>query len=289
MINNRSNSGVSANACIVAVGQFSPCVTRIATWTSASSAASLSFCAASTYASFANLEARPKTLKHRYHDLLSGCIFWLAADIPGATSRRRGIIVLPSEMFTRRKIVTAAIAIAMLTLAASPLFAAEADLEPSGEAPNPGVTLEMMAQQKFGGGLSVAERKLLHAAPLRDVPWFGPSDDPDHATNDTAHAENWGGEHTMRAEMVASLLGDTNVSRFVHPSGLALAGARIAGSRDLSYATVDKPLTLIRCYVPDGINLLSAHVQDITVRRSRAGAVFGNLANIHGDASFMSD
>ena len=56
---------------------------------------------------------------------------------------------------------------------------------------------------------------------------------------------------------------------------------------DLSYATVDKPLTLIRCYVPDGINLLSAHLQDITVRRSRTGAVFGNNATIRGDATFI--
>jgi hypothetical protein len=195
-------------------------------------------------------------------------------------------------MFTGRKIVTAAIAIALLTLAASPLFAAEANRAEADAAPDeaasPGVTLEMMAQQKFGGALSAAERKLLHAAPMRDVPWFGPSDDPDNASNDTAHAENWGTERTVRAEMVAWLLSDPSASRFVHPSGLALAGARIAGSLDLSYATVDKPLTLIRCYVPDGINLLSAHLQDITVRRSRAGPVFGNLANIHGDASFMS-
>jgi hypothetical protein len=190
-------------------------------------------------------------------------------------------------MFTGRKIVTAAIAITMLTLAASPLFAAERNGADS-EAANPGVTLEMMAQQKFGGALSAAESKLLQAAPMRDVPWFGPSDDPDNATNDPAHAESWGRERTVRAEMVAWLLSDPNVSRFVHPSGLALAGARIAGGLDLSYATVDKPLTLIRCYVPDGINLLSAHLQDITVRRSRTGPVFGNLANIHGDASFMS-
>ena len=145
-----------------------------------------------------------------------------------------------------------------------------------------------MAQQKFGAALSAAERKLLHAAPRRDVPWFGPSDDPDNATNDTTHAENWGADRTVRAEMVAWLFSDSNVSRLVHPSGLALAGARIAGTWISPTPPSDKPLTLIRCYVPDGINLLSAHLQDITVRRSRAGPVFGNLANIHGDASFMS-
>jgi hypothetical protein len=193
-------------------------------------------------------------------------------------------------MFIRRKIIAAAIAIAFLTFTGSPSFAAAARADNSTESDasaNPGASLELMAQQKFGGALTAAERKLLHAAPLRDVPWLGPSDDPDNVANDTAHAENWGGERTVRAELIVWLLGDANASRFVHPSGLALAGARITGNLDLSYATVNKPLTLIRCYVPDGINLLSAHLQDITVRRSRTGPVFGNLATIHGDASFL--
>ncbi|MGC2277245.1 MAG: hypothetical protein WA571_14625, partial [Candidatus Binatus sp.] len=96
-----------------------------------------------------------------------------------------------------------------------------------------------MAQRKFGPSLSAAERKLLRAAPLREVPWLGPSDDPDNAANDTAHAENWGAERTVRAELIAWLLSDPDASRFVHPSGLALAGARIKGTLDLSYATVD--------------------------------------------------
>jgi hypothetical protein len=186
-------------------------------------------------------------------------------------------------MFINRKAIATAIAIALLMCVASRSFAAA----PDHAAADPGTALELMAQQKFGPALTMAERKLMHAAPLRDVPWFGPSDDPDNATNDTAHGENWGGERTVRAELVAWLLSDPNASRYVHPSGLALAGARITGSLDLSYATVDKPLTLIRCYVPDNINLLSAHLQDITVRRSRTGAVFGNNAIIHGDATFI--
>ena len=152
---------------------------------------------------------------------------------------------------------------------------------------NSGCHVEMMAQQKFGPALTPAERKLVHAAPLRNVPWFGPSDDPDNATNDTAHGDKWGAERTVRAEVIAWLLGDAQASHCIHPSGLALAGARVTGNLDLSYATVSKQLTLIRCYVPEGINLLSAHLQDITVRRSRIGAVFGNMANIHGDATFI--
>lgn len=184
-------------------------------------------------------------------------------------------------MLIARKVIAAA-AIVLLTFAAGE-HGASAFVAPA----DPGAALEMMAQQKFGAALSAAERKLAHSAPLRDVPWVGPSDDPNNAANDTAHAENWGAERTVRAEFIQWLVSDPQASPLVHPSGLGLAGARIAGNLDLSYASVDKPLTLIRCYVPEGINLSSAHLQEITVRRSRTGAVFGNLAIIHGDASFV--
>ncbi|MGA9723346.1 MAG: hypothetical protein WBQ86_12890 [Candidatus Binatus sp.] len=190
-------------------------------------------------------------------------------------------------MFIERKAIAVFIAIVLLTFAASPSFAAGSNGADSDASASPGAALELMAQQKFGAALTAAERKLLHAAPMRDVPWLGPSDDPNKAANDPAHGENWGAERTVRAEVVAWLLSDAAASRYVHPSGLALAGARISGNLDLSYATVDKPLTLISCYVPDGINLMSAHLREITVRRSRTGAVFGNLANIRGDASFL--
>ena len=153
---------------------------------------------------------------------------------------------------------------------------------------NPSDALDAMAQRKFGTSISSAERKLLQAAPLRDVPWFGPSDDPDNAANDPAHGENWGPDRTVRADFIAWLVGDPQAAQFVHPSGLALAGARVTGSLDLSYATIDKPLTFIRCYLPDGINLSYAHLHDITVRRSRTGPVFGDMAVIHGDASFLN-
>jgi len=193
-------------------------------------------------------------------------------------------------MFIARKAIAAAIATAWLTFIAWPSStggARSSSARAFDASAAPDAALDAMAQQKFGASLNAAERKLLHAAPLRDVPWFGPNDDPDNAANNPANGENWGADRTVRAELVVWLLSDPNASRFVHPSGLALAGARIAGGLDLSYATVDKQVTLIRCYVPEGINLLSAHLQDITVRRSRTGAVFGNLANIHGDASFL--
>jgi len=119
---------------------------------------------------------------------------------------------------------------------------------------------------------------------MRDVPWFGLRRSR-QASNDIGHAENWARSHRAR-EMSPWLLSDPNVSRFVHPSGLALAGARITGS-SISLTPRGQAADADPLLVPDGINC-SRPSADITVRRSRTGPVFGNLANIHGDASFMS-
>ncbi|MDB5108710.1 MAG: hypothetical protein JWM69_1651, partial [Candidatus Binatus sp.] len=148
--------------------------------------------------------------------------------------------------------------------------------------------LETMAAAHFGNDLSAAERKLLRGAPMRMVPWLGPDNNPDNLANDAAHGDQWGSDRTVRAEIVEWLAADPDVSRLVHPSGLAMAAGRIKGNLDLSYLTVDKPITLVRCYLPDGIDISSAHLQELDVRRSRTGPVAGDNVTVLSDVSFRA-
>src|SRR5260370_40481051 len=127
-----------------------------------------------------------------------------------------------------RKPVAAAISIAIVFLicGASMSLAAQASATKSGavaESQSQQTPLEAMAQRKFGPALSAAERKLLHAAPMRALAWLGPDDDPDSRANDTAQGEHWGPERTVRASILVWLASDPEASRFVHPSGLGLA------------------------------------------------------------------
>src|SRR6266852_9948067 len=193
-------------------------------------------------------------------------------------------------MSRHRKPAAVAIAIAFLICSASMSLAAGASAANVGAlagSQSPEAPLEAMAQRKFGPALTVAERKLLHAAPMRALAWLGPDDDPDSRANDTADAAHWGPERTVRASILGWLASDPDASRFVHPSGLGLAGARIDGKLDLSYATVDKPITIVRCFMPDGIDLSSAHIEDFEVRRSRTGSIDGDMSVIHRDLSFQ--
>jgi hypothetical protein len=190
---------------------------------------------------------------------------------------------------SKRKSIFRSLAIALLVCAA-PIRAALARTETVASPDSveaKGAALEAMAQRKFGPALSAAERKLIHAAPSRALQWLGPSDDPDSAANDTAHGDKWGPERAIRPEIVVWLATDASASKLVHPSGLGVAGARLSGKLDLSYAVVEKPLTLLRCYIPDGIDLSASHLGDFTVRRSTTGAVLADTSIVHGDVSFL--
>jgi hypothetical protein len=143
-------------------------------------------------------------------------------------------------------------------------------------------TLERMARAHFGE-LGAAELQFVRHAPYRDLVWSSPSSDPDTAINDPSRGASWGKDRTIRADLVRWTLTDPVASQYVHPSGIGIAGARIAGTLDLSYATVTLPITLLDCVIPDGLDLSFARIASIDLRRSWTGEIDAQQALIHGD------
>jgi hypothetical protein len=142
--------------------------------------------------------------------------------------------------------------------------------------------LANLARVRFGT-LSAAERILVRSAPFRELAWVGADSDPDSPTNDPAHGADWGADRTVRAAVLRWLYADSDVNRFVDPSGIGLAGARLDGKLDLSYVNADKPLTVVRCYVPDGIDVAFSRLQSMEVRGSVTGPVVADRSEIAGD------
>jgi hypothetical protein len=142
--------------------------------------------------------------------------------------------------------------------------------------------LEQMARANFGD-LSAAEVQFVRHAPSRDLAWSSPSSDPDNPANDASKAASWGQERTIRADLIRWILCDAEASKYVHPSGIGIAGARIAGMIDLSYETVTLPITLLDCAIPDGLDLSFSHIGRIDLRRSWTGSINAQQAQVHGD------
>jgi hypothetical protein len=142
--------------------------------------------------------------------------------------------------------------------------------------------LTNLAQARFGT-LSAAERTLVRSAPFRELAWVGPDSDADNPLNNATHGEDWGPERTIRGAILRWLYADPNVNGFLDPSGLGVAGARIDGKLDLSYLKGDKPLTIVSCYLPEGIDLTFSHLQSIEVRSSSTGPIAADMSELAGD------
>ncbi len=152
--------------------------------------------------------------------------------------------------------------------------------------PDPGATLQKLAEQKFGR-LNRAEQLMVRGAAQRNLVWLGPSDDPNNPDNDVAHGDKWLPERTVRADIIRWLAADPEAQRYVHPSGPGFAGARVAGEIDFSYLQVPKPITMLRCYIPGGLDLSYSHLQSIDLRRSSTGPINGDSSEIAGDISML--
>ena len=142
--------------------------------------------------------------------------------------------------------------------------------------------LEKLAAQEFGE-LTAAERTFVRGAASREVRWVGPSDDPDDPSNDLEKTDKWGADRSIRAGLFVWLVSDSEAAPFIHPSGPGIAGAKIVGKLDLSYANVTRPLTLIRCAISQGVDFSNASLSGIEFRRCATGPITGDSSRINGD------
>src|ERR1700722_4147750 len=172
------------------------------------------------------------------------------------------------------------IAVAILLLAST--IANAASPAPGDSQTLASAALEQMARAYFAD-LSPAELQFVRHAPYRELAWSSPSADPDNAVNDPSKGASWGKNRTIRADLVRWILTDSAAAKYVHPSGIGIAGARITGLLDLSYATVTLPITLLDCAMADGIDLSFARLVSIDLRRSWTGTIDGEQAQVHGD------
>ncbi|MGH7915276.1 MAG: hypothetical protein ACREPW_11620, partial [Candidatus Binataceae bacterium] len=126
--------------------------------------------------------------------------------------------------------------------------------------------LEQLARSNFGD-LDDAELKLVHAAPQRALIWVGPNTNINSPDNDPSNASQWPPARTIRAALLRWLAADPQARPYVHPSGIGIGGAVIDGQLDLSYLTLNSPLTIVSSSIPEGMDFSFAHLQGLDLSR----------------------
>jgi hypothetical protein len=79
------------------------------------------------------------------------------------------------------------------------------------------------------------------------------------------------------------VVADPQARPYVHPSGVGIGGAAIDGQLDLSYLTLNAPLTIISSAIPAGIDFSFAHLQSLDLSHDVTGPIAGDRATITGD------
>jgi len=150
---------------------------------------------------------------------------------------------------------------------------------------------------KLAGGefsnLAPAETALLKfAGSYRSEPGgfaiAGPSAKPDDPSNDPSHADKWGKEREVRAELIRWLCVDPRAKALIDPQGIRLLGARITGKLYLADLTVPFAFTLRNCLISERMTFEHASFPRLDLGGCFTGEIDGRAAVIHGDLNLDS-
>lgn len=172
------------------------------------------------------------------------------------------------------------------------LFAATVSVANSVASAAPSGELLKLAEGEFSN-LTPAETALLRFAGtnLSKPGGFaiaGLSANPDDPTNDPAHAERWGKEREVRADLIRWLCVNLRAKALVDPQGIRLLGARITGTLYLADVTVPFALTLRNCSIGERLTFEHSSFPRLDLAGCYTGEIDGRAAAVHGDLNLDS-
>ena len=139
----------------------------------------------------------------------------------------------------------------------TPLFAAEARLEPNRRPES--TELLRLAAARFSN-LTNCERALLINADVntkshQGLAVCGPSPKFDDPGNDPKGAALWDHQREIRAELIRWLCVDPNAIKLIQPDGISVIGASVVGSLNLDYVHPPFGVRLVRSSIADLMSL----------------------------------
>src|SRR3990172_495586 len=94
----------------------------------------------------------------------------------------------------------------------------------------------------------------------------------DKELDNPENAPQWDESRSIRSEFLSWLCTDRKAAELVHRRGVQIAGAKITGPLDLSFAVIPHPLALIECAAEE-IILLSADARSLNFGGSYTGPI----------------
>ena len=144
-----------------------------------------------------------------------------------------------------------------------------------------------LASAKFPN-LTRAERALLAYADKSNLSrgmfaLAGSSPDPLDPSNDPANAKMWSRDRDVRSTLIRWIAVDDAATTEVDANGVRLLGARIVGPIDLAQLKVPFALILVRCWIPQPIDLEAAELPSLDFSGSYTSRINARRVFIRGN------
>ncbi len=147
--------------------------------------------------------------------------------------------------------------------------------------------LESLARESFAD-LTIAELKLVRAAPDGEFAICGPNANDTDPANDPRNANDWGAERQIRMTLIRWICRDANARDLVDPKGIQVYGAKLIGVLDLSEVRVPFRLALIRSRVFEEMLLRAIELPLLALDGSWVRAIKADGAAVKGGVSFRN-
>lgn len=132
--------------------------------------------------------------------------------------------------------------------------------------PDRAAKLLELAEARFGGELTDADRTLFRAVANGEV--------ADYGGGDTAEGDTWGPERTLQADRIRWLCTDPEAVKLVlRHAGIAIEGARIDGQLRLSFVQLDFPLAIMRSSIRQGVVMQCARLAGLYLNGTHTGPI----------------
>jgi hypothetical protein len=127
--------------------------------------------------------------------------------------------------------------------------------------------------------LSIAEDRLVREYTSGDRISFGEGEVPTEESPDVS----------IRAELIRTLLLDSDPNLNLHEKGLRLRGAWVSGSLDLQGCTCQHDLTLVRCYMASDFSMVNARMRGVHLIGTVCNGISADNANFSGSVYLRRD
>jgi hypothetical protein len=194
-------------------------------------------------------------------------------------------LILPSRNI-RRSIMAVISAIAILVVG----DCAAKSQGPPVAASRPLLKLaEAQFQDLTRAEISLLVHSDLQSLEVDDFAAGGTSAVPSDSSNDPTGADKWPRDRSVRAELIRWMCVDPRAVALIDPRGIRLTGARIESKLDLSHVRIPFGIALVRCSIPEILDLTSADVATLDLNGSRTDRINAEQLHVRGEADFGWD